>query len=187
MNNVLRLGGVAVIAVGLSACATITRGTKQDYVIETDPAGAQIALSTGQECVSPCRLRLPRKHDFVVTATSPGYDTATVQVESSMRAGGGAAMAGNAIFGGLIGGAVDASNGSLKDLRPNPLRIAMVPTGSAPAAAEAPVAAEEAPADPAAAAPAAAPAEGAAPAEAPVPTTPQEAADEALNEAAQAD
>jgi len=143
MNPALRLGGVLLCAASLAACATVTRGTRQNYVIETDPEGAQIALSTGQTCTSPCRLRLPRKHDFVVTATMAGFEPASVEVESRVRAGGVAGAAGNVLVGGIIGGIVDASNGSMNDLRPNPLRIEMVPLGAAAAA----VAGEPAPAE----------------------------------------
>jgi len=83
-------------------------------------------------------LRLKRKDDFVVTATMDGYQPAEAEVHSRMRAGGGTALAGNAIFGGIVGGVVDASNGSLNDLRPNPLHITMIPVGGA-----APVAASQ--------------------------------------------
>lgn len=135
MTRIIRLGGVLLCAASLSACATITRGTRQNYVIETDPAGAQVALSTGQHCTSPCHLRLKRKNEFTVTATMDGYQPAEARVESSVRAGGVAGVAGNVIFGGIIGGVVDATNGSMNDLRPNPLRITMVPVGVAGAAA----------------------------------------------------
>ena len=72
MNRTLRLGGVLLCAASLSACATVTRGTRQNYVIETDPAGARIALSTGETCTSPCTLRLKRKAGFTVTVTMDG-------------------------------------------------------------------------------------------------------------------
>lgn len=129
MNIYLRMGGAVLCFASLSACATITRGTRQSYVIETDPPGAQIALSTGQTCVSPCRLQLKRKREFIVTATMEGYQPAEARVDSVVRAGGAAGMAGNILVGGLIGGVVDATNGSMNDLRPNPLRIAMIPVG----------------------------------------------------------
>jgi len=148
LNKQLRLAGVLLCAASLTACATVTRGTRQWYVIETDPPGANIALSTGQTCTSPCRLKLKRKHDFTVTATMAGYQDATAEVVSRMRAGGGAALAGNVIAGGIIGGVVDATNGSLNDLRPNPLRITMTRVGEAPAPAEAAPAPGDAPADP---------------------------------------
>ena len=126
MNNKRRLCGALLCAASLSACATVTRGTRQDYVIETDPQGAQIALSTGQTCTSPCTLRLKRKHEFTVTATMDGYEPAEARVDSVIRAGGVAGAAGNVLAGGVIGIIVDGSNGSMNDLTPNPLRIAMI-------------------------------------------------------------
>lgn len=133
MNKQLRLAGVLLCAASLTACATITRGTRQNYTIETDPPGAAITLSTGQTCTSPCTLRLKRKHDFTVTASLAGYQDTTAEVVSRMRAGGGAALAGNLLAGGVVGGVVDATNGSLNDLRPNPLHIRMLRPGETPA------------------------------------------------------
>jgi hypothetical protein len=131
LNNIMRLGGVLLCAASLSACATITRGTSQNFVITTDPVGAQVALSTGQTCTSPCRLHLKRKTAFTVTTTMDGYQEGHAAVRSRMHGGGGAALAGNAIFGGIVGGVVDATNGSLRDLRPNPLHITMARIGEA--------------------------------------------------------
>lgn len=133
MTRFIRIGGVLLCAASLSACATITRGTRQNYTIETDPQGANITLSTGQTCVSPCTLRLKRKTEFTVTATMDGYEPAEASVESRVRAGGVAGAAGNVLFGGIVGGVVDATNGSMNDLMPNPLRITMNRIGAAPA------------------------------------------------------
>ena len=138
MTRLIRLGGVLLCAASLSACATITRGTRQNYTIETDPAGANITLSTGQTCVSPCTLRLKRKHEFTVTATMEGYDPAEASVDSRIRAGGIAGAAGNVLVGGIIGGVIDGTNGSMNDLMPNPLRITMNRIGTTPMAAPAP-------------------------------------------------
>ena len=138
MNRYVRLGGLLLCVASLSACATITRGTRQWYVIETDPVGAQIALSSGQTCVSPCRLKLKRRPGFTVTATMDGYEPAEATVDSRIRGGGVAGAAGNLLVGGIVGGIVDGTNGSMNDLVPNPLRITMTPVGgAAPAAAPA--------------------------------------------------
>ena len=131
------LGGLAAACVLLSACATITRGTNQDFMVESTPSQADVKLSTGQTCVTPCTLRLKRKSQFKVTISKEGYQTQEAEVHGIMKGGGGAALAGNAIFGGLIGAGVDASNGSLMNLKPNPLQVTRVPAGTAlqPAAA----------------------------------------------------
>lgn len=132
------LGGLAAACVLLSACATITRGTNQDFMVESTPSQADVKLSTGQTCVTPCTLRLKRKSQFKVTISKEGYQTQEAEVHGIMKGGGGAALAGNAIFGGLIGAGVDASNGSLMNLKPNPLQVTLVPAGTAQQPAAAP-------------------------------------------------
>jgi hypothetical protein len=111
----------------LPACATITRGTSQKYVIESTPAQAEVALSTGQKCVTPCKLKLKRKHGFTATFNKPGYETLQAQVKSKFSGGGAAAGAGNVLMGGVIGAVVDGTNGSMNNLTPNPLQVTLVP------------------------------------------------------------
>jgi hypothetical protein len=154
------LCGLAAAALLLPACATITRGTKQKFVIETTPTAAHVALSNGVTCTSPCRLKLKRKPGFDVTVSKPGYQNAHVHVRSHLSGGGAAAGVGNVLAGGIIGGLVDGSNGSLNSLDPNPLIVTLTPDGSAPSAAVMPEAAPEA-------APAAAQADPATPAPSP--------------------
>ena len=150
--RLIAFGGRAAACVLLSACATITRGTTQTFKIESTPSQADARLSTGQTCVTPCEIRMKRKSDFVVTVSKEGYRTQEARVHGVVKGGGGAAMAGNVIFGGLIGAGVDASNGSMMNLKPNPLQVTLVPVASAEQAAPAATAPAAAPADAAAAA-----------------------------------
>jgi PEGA domain len=136
--RVVMLGGLAAASVLLCGCATITRGTNQSFVVESSPSEANVKISTGQTCVTPCSLRMKRKSEFVVTVSKDGYQTQETHVHGVMKGGGGAALAGNAIFGGLIGAGVDASNGSLMNLKPNPLNVTLVPVVAGAAPAEAP-------------------------------------------------
>ena len=132
MNNYLRIG-IAILAVsGLSACATVTRGTKQKYAITSEPSEAKVDLSIGQSCVTPCKLKLKRKEAFVATVSKAGYETQQVNVRTKFSGGGAAAGAGNILLGGFIGAGVDASNGSLNDLDPSPLNVVLkaVPEGT---------------------------------------------------------
>ena len=135
----MMLCGLVAASLMLPACATITRGSSQKYSIETTPTAADVELSTGQTCVSPCNLKLKRKNGFVVTAKKEGYEPAKAVVDSKVRGGGVAGGAGNIIAGGLIGIAVDASSGAMNDLTPNPLHLTLKPV-AAPAVVEAPVA-----------------------------------------------
>lgn len=152
MKVSMRLCGVAIATLLLPACATVTRGTKEKFVIESSPSDAEVALSTGQKCKTPCRLKLKRKHAFTATFTKDGYETLEASVDSETKGGGIAAGAGNILIGGIVGGILDGSNGSMKDLTPNPLKVTLKP--AAAAAMEAAVTAEAA-AEPAAETPAA--------------------------------
>lgn len=120
----------AALAVGITlvgGCASITRGTSESFVIETVPAGANVTLSTGLTCTSPCSLKVKRRGDFVVTIKKDGYETITSTVTSSIDGGGGAAMAGNVLLGGIIGAGIDAGTGAMHSHRPNPLVVTLNP------------------------------------------------------------
>ncbi len=132
--------GMLAVALAASGCASIIRGTKQDFAIQSTPSGATANLSTGQNCVTPCDLHLPRKNPFSVTFSLPGYEVQTVEVNSGWSDGGTKTfIIGNVIAGGLIGMGVDAANGAARDLTPNPLVVTLTPVAPpivAPAATE---------------------------------------------------
>jgi hypothetical protein len=133
----MRMIILAAAAMALSGCATITRGSTVVLTIETTPSGAAVTTSSGFQCAAtPCAIRMPRKDSFTMTLTLPGYQTETISVVSGVSSGGGTAMAGNIIFGGLIGVGVDATSGAMNDLTPNPVQVTLRPQGE-PAAAEA--------------------------------------------------
>jgi hypothetical protein len=161
----MMLCGLAAASLLLPACATVTRGTSQKFNIETTPTAAEVSLSTGQQCVSPCQLKLKRKPGFTATVKKEGYQTQTVKVDSKLGGGGAVAGAGNIILGGVIGGIVDGSNGSMNNLTPNPLKITLVPDAAPAEAVTAAPAVETVPVPAAEVAPAAdaAPAAEAAP------------------------
>lgn len=129
----------ALSALCLNGCATITRGSSQSWTVETDPVGADISLSSGETCKSPCTLKKKRKHPFTVNIKKEGYEPVTTDIQSSVSGAGAAGMAGNILAGGLIGLGVDAGTGANKDLKPNPLVVKLVAT-TTPAATTAPVA-----------------------------------------------
>ena len=125
------IGGLGAACVLLSACATVTRGTSQTFKIESSPSEAKVALSNGEQCVTPCTLKLKRRPGFDATFTKDGYETQTVKVRSELHGGGAVAGAGNILLGGVVGGIVDGSNGSMNNLTPNPLKVTLVPSSGA--------------------------------------------------------
>ena len=67
-------------------------------------------LRRGQNCVSPCKLKLKRKNGFTVTAKKEGYEPAK-EVDSKVRGDQARWARRDILVGGLIGIAVDASSG----------------------------------------------------------------------------
>ena len=118
----------------------MTRGTTVQFDVDSTPPGAAVKTSNGFTCpATPCTFKLPRKESFDITISKAGHVPQTLRVESKMSGGGGAALAGNILIGGLIGAGVDASSGALNDLVPNPLKVVLqaeAGSGSEPAKSE---------------------------------------------------
>ena len=134
MKNLYGLSALALMSVSLCACATVTRGTKQKIEFTSTPEGADVKTSEGYSCVTPCKTKLKRKTGFDAVFTKEGYEPTTVKVRSKFSGGGAAAGAGNILLGGIIGGVVDGSNGSLNSLTPNPVNAVLVPLTIEPSA-----------------------------------------------------
>ncbi len=111
------------LSIAVSGCATITRGTTDTLVITSDPPNAEVTLSNGLRCRTPCSLVVKRKENLVVDITRPGYEPVEATVTPRVAGSGAAGMAGNVLLGGLIGAAVDAGTGAMYDLVPNPLHV----------------------------------------------------------------
>ncbi|MDX2274369.1 MAG: PEGA domain-containing protein [Hyphomonadaceae bacterium] len=152
---------VACAALALSACATVTRGTRQSFTVNTVPSGAYVRLSSGEECTAtPCTFaRISREAEFSVTISKPGYRTTTHAITHQASGGGAAGMAGNVLLGGIIGGAIDANSGATQELIPNPLNVTLDPEPAPAASAAPPVVPPSALAPAEAAAPSAPPAQ----------------------------
>jgi hypothetical protein len=124
--RVLRVLTVAAIAVQAAACATVTRGTKEAFTVETEPSGARVETSLGLTCeATPCTWKIARKSDFDVKITKPGYKTVNTRVTNQVAGAGAAGMAGNVLVGGIIGVGVDAVSGATLELKPNPLKVTL--------------------------------------------------------------
>src|SRR5689334_4953946 len=108
MKVFARLCLAFIVAGWLAGCATVTRGTHEAFVVESDPSGADVQLSTGLTCKTPCSLKVSRKDGFTVHVTKSGYEPIETHIVAQTANSGAAGMAGNVLLGGLIGAAVDA-------------------------------------------------------------------------------
>jgi hypothetical protein len=117
----------------LSSCATVTRGTKEALVIESQPSGAKVTITSNKDgslrvCETPCSVVLPRKHSVRVKIEKEGYRTVETTVVSTVCGEGAAGLAGNVLVGGIIGAGVDVATGATKCFKPNPLKVTLEPT-----------------------------------------------------------
>jgi len=126
MHRSIRLAALCALTMSLAACATITRGEHTAWEVNTNPPGAKVRTSNGFFCdATPCSLSMLRKSEFTATISKPGYKTLEIRVTNKVSGNGGAGMAGNVIFGGLIGAGVDMTTGAMLDLTPNPLNVTL--------------------------------------------------------------
>ena len=118
-----RAAALAGGAVALAGCATVVRGAHETFRILSSPSGAHVQLSTGETCVTPCTLELPRAMTFQARVSLPGYATQVVRVSSRNNVGGAVGFIGNGVVGGIVGAGVDMDSGAMRSLSPNPLRV----------------------------------------------------------------
>jgi hypothetical protein len=111
----------------LAGCATVVRGAHEPFQIVSIPVGAHVQLSTGETCVTPCKLELPRAVAFQARVSLPGYATQTLPVASRGSVGGAVGLVGNGVLGGVVGAGVDVESGAMRSLSPNPLRVRLQP------------------------------------------------------------
>lgn len=128
----MKLLTAAILALTVSGCATITRGTTNQVTVSSEPGGAEAISSSGLICPStPCTWEISRKTEFAVTFKKQGYNTEQVQVGTKVAGSGAAGFAGNVLAGGLIGMGVDASTGATLEHFPNPVFVNLTPLTAA--------------------------------------------------------
>lgn len=118
----------AFVAVGVSGCGSIVRGTDEPVAFLSDPPGAQVTTTKGYACpLTPCSIKVDRSDEFDATISKPGYVAQVVQVRTKVTGSGGASFAGNVLAGGVIGMGVDAATGAALDHTPNPVSVTLEP------------------------------------------------------------
>jgi hypothetical protein len=111
-----------------SGCATLTRGTTEAYQVISDPAGANVTLSSGETCTTPCTLEKKRGDTFAIKIEKEGYLPYETTVNSENCEVGQMALAGNLLLiGTVVWASIDALNGATQELTPNPCQVKLVP------------------------------------------------------------
>lgn len=111
----MRISVLAVVCVALAGCASVTKGTSQNITINSTPSGAACTVERdgtmiAQIAATPEIIKVSKsKHDLMLTCNLPGYKTARHVIPSDVEA----MTAGNVIFGGVVGLAIDAGTGAI--------------------------------------------------------------------------
>jgi hypothetical protein len=66
----------------LASCAMFTHGGREKFTVMSEPPGANVKLSSGEEGVTPVTFQKNRKDQFTVTVSKSGYVEQTVEVSS---------------------------------------------------------------------------------------------------------
>lgn len=127
LRAVLALAIVAVTALA-SGCATVTKGTTQAITLHTDPDGA--ACDVGRESktfaslgTTPGQVSVDKAWGAIdIACRKAGHQSTELRVESEVQGW----TFGNILIGGLIGFAVDAASGAMRQY-PQFITLTLVP------------------------------------------------------------
>lgn len=105
---------IACILLLASSCATIIHGSKQSIAISSSPTSAKVTVDSLEAGVTPVTVKLSRKDIHTVKLELEGYEPYEIILNRKVDAW----IAGNIVFGGVIGLAVDAITGGMYKLSP---------------------------------------------------------------------
>jgi len=109
-----------VIAAATTGCASTLHGTTQEVGFRSVPPGATVAVS-GQSALTPAKIKLSRDKEHTVTFTKDGHPERQANLKQKLDG----AFYGNIALGGIIGMAVDMSNGAAYRLSPGNVEMDM--------------------------------------------------------------
>ena len=131
--NSFSVAGTTALLLLTAGCASIIEGTNQTITLNTNPPGADCALTRegiviGRIAPTPGSVVVEKtKHDITISCTKDGYQEATY-LNNSGAAG---ATFGNIVLGGGIGWAIDSASGA-DNKYDTPVNLTLVPVEVAP-------------------------------------------------------
>jgi hypothetical protein len=115
--RIIKAVTIFACAGALAGCATITKGSDDLVTIDTEPEGAICTLTAEDKHIAvvnptPGSLKVPKsKKDLTVNCEKEGFFPTEGVIRSKFQA----MTLGNALFGGLIGVAIDAGSGAMNN------------------------------------------------------------------------
>ena len=118
--------GLVVGSGFLGGCATLARGTVDNYNISSEPSGALATTSLGASCRTPCALMINRRDRFAVTISLAGYRPQQVDVDTRLSSSGVSHAVENLSNAG-VGVAIDAATGATLEHFPGQISVILKP------------------------------------------------------------
>lgn len=115
----IRVVGVAAAlsSILLTGCATIAHGEHQKMTVLSTPSKAMVKVDGIPAGKTPVHLSLIRSKDHFLAVSLPGYQTQTVHLQKTLSGW----IFGNLFIGGILGIAIDWSDGAMYQLTPQQL------------------------------------------------------------------
>ena len=124
IKNLAVLALLVSICSGVTSCASIIHGKRQEISVSTNPPGASVSDGTNT-WMTPARISLERKKTHLLTFSKAGYHTQTVPINRVISS---AVFANILIPGGIIGWGIDAISGAQWRLVPEQIVMDLHPT-----------------------------------------------------------
>jgi hypothetical protein len=99
-------------------CATLIHGSRQDVSFSSNPSRAFVSIDNVEMGTTPVTLRLKRNMHHAVVIKLDGYQPYETILTRKVSGW----LAGNILFGGLIGIVVDAAGGGMYKLTPDQIQ-----------------------------------------------------------------
>jgi hypothetical protein len=119
---------VAALVLAASGCATVTKGSNQAITLHTDPDGAMCDVTRESKPVTslaatPGQVQVNRETASIdISCRKSGYQPSDLRVQSTVEAW----TFGNILLGGIVGFAVDAASGAMRQY-PQFITLTLVP------------------------------------------------------------
>jgi len=115
MRKITLITSSLVIILILQSCATIIHGSRQEVGIQSQPTNAIVTIDGQQKGTTPLSVKLKRKHTHTIKFKLDGYKPYGATLTRKVSGW----VAGNILFGGLVGLAVDLITGGIYKLSPD--------------------------------------------------------------------
>ncbi len=78
---------LALIMAVQSGCATLLKGSNEQVMITSDPAGAKVSLNGQNQGTTPYVANVPSSQDLDIQLSKPGYQAVSIKDDTSFRWG----------------------------------------------------------------------------------------------------